>query len=143
MPHACAETGCSSRVVAGWHLDTWTRQVCIGEFKLEGKSLAKGDSVVWKKMRTHGDIPCPRKDFTVTSLDGKVVVQGGTDYDGNVLDDMYALDPHTGMWITMYRSDYTVCFAIPWPWRKGMADSLPSSFSMETCKMPSPSFAWT
>lgn len=60
-------------------------------------------------MHTHGDIPCPRKDFSVTSLDGKVVVQGGVDYDGNVLDDMYALDPHTGMWTTMYRSDYTVC----------------------------------
>jgi len=83
-------------------------QVCIGEFRLEGKSLSKGDTVVWSKMKTQGDVPCPRRDFTVTTLDGKVVVQGGIDYDGNVLDDIVALDPNTGMWTTMYRSDYTV-----------------------------------
>jgi hypothetical protein len=93
-------TSCRLRILCG--------QVCIGEFRLEGKSLSKGDTVVWKRMDTHGDIPCPRKDFSVTTLDGKVVVQGGVDYDGMPLDDMFALDPHTGMWTTMYRSDYQV-----------------------------------
>jgi hypothetical protein len=85
-------------------------QVCVGEFVLAGKTLSKGDSVKWKQLNTHGDVPCPRKDFSVTSLDGKVIVQGGIDYEGNLLDDIYALDPHTGKWTTMYRSDSMVRF---------------------------------
>ena len=83
-------------------------QVCVGEFVIEGKSLSKGDSVCWRSLSTHGDVPCPRSDFAVSTLDGKIIVQGGRDVHGNVLDDIYALDPGTGMWTTMYRSDYQV-----------------------------------
>ena len=81
--------------------------VCMGEFVLNGKTLSKGDAVRWSYMKTHGDIPCARSDFAVSVLDGKIIVQGGRDYEGNALDDIYALDPHTGMWTTMYRSDFT------------------------------------
>ena len=74
-----------------------------------------------------GDVPCPRVDFIMTSVDGKVLVQvspaprlpalharrsrltrraqGGKDIDGNLLDDMYSLDPATGVWTIMYKSD--------------------------------------
>jgi len=80
--------------------------VSVGEFKLEGKSLSKGDAVEWSKMTTNGDVPCPRSDFAVTALDGKIIVQGGRDFNGAQLDDIYALDPNTGIWTVMYRSDF-------------------------------------
>jgi|LakMenEpi03Aug12_release.lakeMendotaPanAssembly.Ray.scaffolds.fasta_scaffold3163158_1 threonine dehydrogenase-like Zn-dependent dehydrogenase len=86
-------------------------QVSVGEFMIQGKSLSKGDSVVWREMTSCGDVPCPRRDFCVTSLDGRVIVQGGRDFQGNVLDDIISFDPHSGMWTTTYRSDRQVCLA--------------------------------
>jgi hypothetical protein len=82
-----------------------TAVTVVGEFELEGKTLSRGDGIRWRRLRVTGDVPCARSDFVMTSLDGKVVVQGGKDMDGNLLDDMYSLDPATGVWTTMYRSD--------------------------------------
>eukprot|EP00961_Rhodomonas_salina_P145144 1953467-Rhodomonas_salina.1 len=38
-------------------------------------------------------------------MDGKVVIQGGRDVEGELLDDVYSLDPSTGVWTVLYRSD--------------------------------------
>jgi hypothetical protein len=47
----------------------------VGEFELEGKTLARGDGIRWRRLRVSGDVPCARSGCAVAAADGKVVVQ--------------------------------------------------------------------
>eukprot|EP00960_Hanusia_phi_P043077 755854-Hanusia_phi.AAC.7 len=71
------------------------------------KNFEKGDQIVWENCEVSGDVPKARSDFIMTVLDGKIVVYGGYDRQGKMLDDMYQLDPDTQEWTCVYSSDAT------------------------------------
>jgi hypothetical protein len=69
------------------------------------ETIEKGNDITWSNMEVKGDIPGPRSNFTMTVLDGKILLHGGVNKKGNILDDMYSLDVDTGEWSCLYVSD--------------------------------------
>ena len=89
--------------------DWFTSILSVGIIAIEKggnqKTIEKGDDITWSNLEVKGDIPGPRSDFTMTVLDGKILLHGGVNEKGNNLDDMYTFDIESGEWSCLYASD--------------------------------------
>jgi dynein heavy chain, axonemal len=85
----------------------FTNVLTVGQLEGNLKTFERGSvEVEWQNVKVSGDIPPPRSDFVMTThLDGKIVIYGGFDKDGNPLDDMYMFDADKQEWTCMYASD--------------------------------------
>ena len=87
----------------------YTSVLSVGIIALEKggnqKTIEKGDDITWGNLEVKGDIPGPRSDFTMTVMDGKVLLYGGVNQRGQMLDDMYTFDIDAGEWTCLYASD--------------------------------------
>lgn len=89
--------------------DWYTSILSVGIIAMEKggnqKTIEKGDDITWSNLEVKGDIPGPRSEFTMTVLDGKILLHGGINEKGTVLDDMYSFDVESGEWACLYASD--------------------------------------
>jgi len=64
-----------------------------------------GGSYKWEVLEAKGEIPCPRSNSICVWLDGFMLMQGGNNSKGEILDDLYTYTPGDQTWRKIYEKE--------------------------------------